>query len=90
MKAIPDTTAVETEPADDSEVSVPARRITRILVNIEGGESEPTFAIFDLADIQEWVPTKMIEDLLRVTETYYVSVDKQLEELESPRGDSEE
>ena len=88
VKAIPDTSTVETEPPVDPE-AVPARRITRILLNIEGGAEEPAFVVFDLADIQEWIPTQMLEELLRIAQTYHVSVDEQVEELESPRGGSE-
>lgn len=51
-------------------------------------EADVTTVIFDAVDIAEWLPTKMIEDLFRIAETYHVSVDEQLKELESPRGDS--
>ena len=86
VKAIPEPTAVETAPPVDPE-AVPPRRISRIMLKIEGGEEEPAFAVFDIADIQEWLPTKMVEDLLRIAKSYHVSMDKQLEELESPHGD---
>lgn len=87
VKAIPDKSTVETPAPVDPE-AVPPREITRILVNIQGGEEEPVFAVFDKADISEWLPEKTVETLLRIAQNYHVSVDKQLEEIESSRGDS--
>lgn len=88
VKDIPDQYAVETPAPVDPEVSVPPREITRIMVNIQGGDEESITAIFDKADISEWLPEKTVDTLLRIAQNFHVSVDKQLEEIESSRGDS--
>jgi len=89
IKDIPDKYAADADTAEpiDPE-AVPPREVHRIIVNIQGGEDEPITAIFDKADISEWLPEKTAETLLRIAQNYHVSIDQQIEEMESPRGDS--